>query len=63
MIVRRQTIRTELVSRREELGCAVRECPHAVATIKADIEFGWQAVIQAPKLEPRIKRYELTDPE
>jgi hypothetical protein len=34
---------------------------HPIATVKAEVEFGWQAVIQAPKPEPRIMRYELSD--
>ena len=32
-----------------------------IATAKAEVEFGCRVVIQAPKTEPRIIRYELTD--
>ena len=32
-----------------------------IAIAKAEVEFGCQVVIQAPKTEPRIMRYELTD--
>jgi hypothetical protein len=34
-----------------------------IATAKGEVEFGCQVVIQAPKTEPRIMRYELTDDE
>jgi hypothetical protein len=34
---------------------------YPIATAKAEVEFGWEAVIQAPNVEPRIMRYELTD--
>jgi hypothetical protein len=34
-----------------------------VATVKTHVELSWQAMIQAPKPEPRIMRYELTDHE
>ena len=32
-----------------------------IATAKAEVEFGCQVVIQAPKTEPQIMRYELAD--
>ena len=32
-----------------------------MATARAEVEFGCPAVIQAPKPEPRIMRYKLTD--
>jgi hypothetical protein len=32
-----------------------------IATAKAEVEFGCQVVIQVPKTELRIMRYELTD--
>jgi hypothetical protein len=34
---------------------------HLIPTAKAEVGFGSRAVIQAPKLEPRIMRYEPTD--